>query len=269
MRTQRPTLAVLTIAASTLFIAHRGAATPPFPPRNQCTEIPGHVKCFEELGGLIHGAEITTPTYTLTCRAFRQLYLFRYWGRKKSRAETREVVVAGVCEQRNLQGAILRRWDTLSPIKTHQIDRTLWESTATPLPQDVVRLVSQNGGKRKNKIFSGYYLPEGWSEVTFKDVSVPADYRPFSPLGQKQAWNMTPALGASVESPRFEFQPQCSEGFVVCSAYLKILHPNPQSSEIQVEMVSARRRFSYRTHKGQGLFFDYQTTFLRETFEAP
>jgi len=45
------------------------------PVRNQCTDIPGHVTCFKELNGLIHGGLIKAPTYTLTCRAFRLEYM--------------------------------------------------------------------------------------------------------------------------------------------------------------------------------------------------
>jgi len=249
-----------------LCAAASGAQETPFPPRNRCQDVPGHVKCLTEHGGLIHGAEITTPAYVLTCRAFRQLWLSRYYGRS-SRSEMREVVAAGVCEQRDHEGELIRRWDTLKPLKTSKVDRDLWASTRVSLPEPVVTLISERKGKRTKRIYTGYYLPEGWDQKDQRDPSVPAGFEPFSPLGKTQAWNEDPVGATAVESPRFEAEPNCSEGFVVCTAYLKILHADPGSTEINVEMASARRYFYFRT--GHGKSFRHEATFLRQSFEAP
>ena len=49
--------------------------------------------------------------------------------------------------------------------------------------------------------------------------------------------------------------------------YLSILHPHPASTEVRVEMVSARRYFSYRT--GHRLEYQHDATMLREVFTDP
>jgi hypothetical protein len=239
---------------------------PASPPRNRCTPDPGHVDCLDDHAGLIHGAVIRMPSSRLTCRAFRQLWMRRYKG-KDSRAETREVVVAGVCEQTRPDGTLIRRWSSVDRLPIVRLDRRLWSTLDVPLPQPVVRLVSSNGGERKSWIWSGYYLPRGWNSRTFLDPTAPADFNPWSPLGAVQAWTQPPAGSESVESPLFDRPVACTAGYVVCSPYLSILHPHPASTEVRVEMVSARRYFSFRT--GHPIDYLQDATLLNEVFTDP
>ena len=107
-------------------VAERGPQM--LPVRNRCTDIPGHVTCFKEHNGLIHGGIIKAPTYTLTCRAFRLVWMKR----KKKKIggnyyEKREVVVAGVCEQKDSSSGIINTWSTATglPLKDWYIGKLL------------------------------------------------------------------------------------------------------------------------------------------------
>lgn len=235
------------------------------PPRTSCVDIPGHVTCERKHNGLIHEAVVTAPDFTLHCRAFRHLWIKRYRG-SSSRAETREVVVAGVCDQRALDGRLIKRWSTLDPLETEKIDRKLWDSPEQTLPEPVVKLISRKKKKgRETKFFSGYYLPEGWKESAFSDADATPGYEPFPPLGKEQAWNDADDR-SSIVSPLFAAKAQCSDGFVVCTPYLKILHPNPELSQVEVEMVSARLFFNHRSKKSSRTVHVLPATFMRQSF---
>lgn len=238
---------------------------PASPPRSSCVDIPGHVTCERAHNGLIHGVTVNAPEFTLQCRAFRQLWIKRYRG-SSSRAETREVVVAGVCDQRALDGSLIKRWSTLEPLETKEIDRSLWSTADQELPEPVVTLISQRRKSgRITKFFSAYYLPAGWTETAFNDADAPAGFEPFAPLGSFQAWRGDEDK-TSVISPLFEGEVECSDGFVVCTPYLKILHPNPELSEVEVEMVSGRLFFNHRSKKSSNSAHSLRATFLRESF---
>ena len=239
---------------------------PASPPRNRCIPEAGHVDCFDDHAGLIHGAVIRMPASRLTCRAFRQLWMRRYMGRS-SRAETREVVVAGVCEQTHPDGRLIRRWSTVDRLPTVHLDRGPWSTLAVSPPPPVVRLIAADGGRRKSWIFSGYYLPLGWSFSTVLDPTVPADFNHWPALGAVQPWSQAPTGSESVEGPLFDRPVDCTAGYVVCTPYLSILHPHPESAEVRVEMVSARRYFSYRT--GDRLEYGHDATMLRAVFTDP
>ncbi len=238
---------------------------PSSPPRNPCMDIPGHVSCERANNGLIHGVTVTAPDFTVQCRAFRHLWIKRYRG-SSSRAETREVVVAGVCDQRAHDGRLIQRWSTLDPLETKNIDRSLWSAADQELPDPVVKLISQRRKDgRLTRIFSAYYLPEGWKETAFTDADAPAGFEPFAPLGKVQAWR-DEVDKRSVVSPLFAESVQCSDGFVVCTPYLKILHPDPDLPEVEVEMISGRLFFSHRSKKSSNSVHSLRAKFLRQSF---
>ncbi|MEM8993807.1 MAG: hypothetical protein AAGF23_03335 [Acidobacteriota bacterium] len=251
----RRLIAAAALLAALLTAAAATAAQSP--PRNRCTDVPGHVTCFTDRDGLIHGATVQTPDFTLTCRAFR-----RFWLQRFAAVEAREIVVAGVCEKRR-GGVLVERWSTLDPLQTSPaFDRSPWASVDAALPAGAVEVDQIYGNLYTT--YTGFYLPAGWDGRAVSETSRPAAYDDFPRGGPVQAWTEAPARARSVESPLFDRTPHCGPGFVVCSAYLKILHPDARHRSVAVEMVSARRYFSFTP--GTLKIFEYGAEFRRRTF---
>lgn len=220
---------------------------PPLPPRNICQDAPGHVQCFRYLDGLVHGGVITTPNFTVSCRAFRLVWMRRYKGTKK-RDEMREAVVAGVCQQKDPSGRPMRTWSTAGALPTKYIEKQRYfGSPDAPLPESAIRQVHFEKGKKGRwaAIWFGYYFPNGWGGGHAGDNRSP-QYAHWGDLGGNYIWEKGPAGPASIESPTFSANPVCSAGYVICSAYLKVKHPNPKTRLISVEMVGILRRQEQR-----------------------
>lgn len=217
------------------------------PVRNQCTDIPGHVTCFKELNGLIHGGIIKAPTYTLTCRVFRLIYMRRYHGtHKKKRDEIREVVVAGVCEQKDSSGRVINTWSTASGLPLKYVDKKYFSSTSISLPPGAIRnILAEKKGKRWKRDWFGYYFPNGWGWES-PDTGGQPTYEHWGSLRGEYIWDRHPSGAASVESPFYNPQFSCDEGFVICTPYIKVFHPDPNMKEVIVHMMGAYRHQSQR-----------------------
>ena len=244
-------------------VAERGPQMLPI--RNRCTDIPGHVTCFKELNGLVHGGIIKAPTYTLTCRAFRLVWMKR---RKKKIGgnyyEKREVVVAGVCEQKDSSGGIINTWSTATglPLKDWYIGKQYYYySTSISLPPSAIRKLEE---KKKGGIWFGYYIPDGWGWQDASDTGQPT-YDHWGKLKGEYIWNRYPSGAASVESPFFNQQFSCSEGYVICTPYIKVYHPDPNMKETSVWMIGAFRHQDQRK-KGGVKFYGRSARWYCRTF---
>ena len=217
------------------------------PPRNRCSDIPGHVTCFKTHNGLVHGGVVTMPNGTLVCRAYRLTYMRRYHGSHgKKRDEHREAVVAGVCEKKDLSGRVVERWSTADGLPLQFVSKAYYSSTSAGLPSPAVqRILYEKKGKRWNMAWFGYYFPNGWNWVTGYDNGSPT-YEHWPSLGGAFIWDYPPAHHTGVESPTYNFQESCTPGFVICSSYLKVFHPDPTSSEAIVWLIGAYRNQSQR-----------------------
>jgi hypothetical protein len=218
------------------------------PVRNQCTDIPGHVTCFKELNGLIHGGIIKAPTYSLTCRAFRLVYMYRYHGsHKKKRDEIREAVVAGVCEQKDSSGRIINTWSTASGLPLNYVDKNYYSSTSISLPPSAIwmTLEKKSDHGRWKRAWFGYYFPPDWGIISSPDKGRPI-YEHWGSLGGNYIWDKHPPGAAAVESPFYNQQFSCSEGYVICTPYIKVFHPDPNMKEVIVHMMGAYRHQSQR-----------------------
>jgi len=217
------------------------------PPRNFCSDIPGHVTCFKEHNGLIHGGVIKMPNGTLVCRAYRLTYMRRYHGSHSyKRDEHREAVAAGVCEKKDSAGKVVERWSTADILPLQFVSKGYYSSTSVGLPPPAVqRILYEKDGKRWNMAWFGYYFPSGWDGVNGYDNGNPT-YEHWSSLGGAYIWDFPPAHNTAVESPTYNFQENCTPGFVICSSYLKVFHPDPTSSEAIVCLIGAYRQQSQR-----------------------
>lgn len=216
------------------------------PPRNQANDIPNYVTCFKEHDGLIHGGIIKTPTFTLTCRAFRLVYMYRYSGSsREKRDEIREVAVCGVCEKKDLSGQIVERWSTADflPLTTN-INRGNYSSTSAGVPSPAIRLDNFNKGKhhRWSGSWFGYYFPNGFNVFggNIYDNGSPI-YEHWASLEGEYIWDRYPAGANGVESPLFNYTGQWTKEFVISTSYLKVFHFSPDDSEVIVAMVGAYR----------------------------
>ena len=227
------------------------------PVRSQGTDIPGHVDVFKELNGLIHGGIIYTPTYTLVCKAYR----YFVWTATQG-SETHIDMVAGVCEQKDPSGKVIDRWSTAA--RLHQY----YAGTSIALPTTAVDSRSLRGsGRRKFKFkikippiywykyIHGFYMPDLFqlnkeipSVNTLPDTGIP--WNCFYTRGK---FARTPVPSNAVENPFFNQPAYCSEGFPICTPYIKIFSPAPECKQTIVAMVGAFREQSgsmYRREAG-------------------
>ena len=227
-------------------VAERGPQM--LPVRNRCTDIPGHVTCFKEHNGLIHGGIIKAPTYTLTCRAFRLGYIKRYEEKRpfirKIRKERTEAVVAGVCEQRNQSNKIINPpWSTASKMPLKYIDKSYYSSVSISLPTPAIRNVLNEKRVGWKRAWFGYYFPNGWSVKNTSDMPDTGQptYAWWKNLKGKYMWDYHPSHASCIESAFYNNPEKCSEGFVICTPYIKIFHPDPNMKETVVWMIGAYR----------------------------
>lgn len=217
------------------------------PVRNQCTDISGHVT-FKEQNGLIHGGIVVAPNYTLTCRGFRLEWMDRYRGSHSyKRDEHREVVVAGVCEQKRHSGQIIDTWSTASHLPLRYIDKGYYSSTSISLPQSAIQRIIYDKGKhgRRHWRWFGYYIPESWGWNSAPDTGNPT-YEYWGELGGEYIWDKHPSGAASIESPFSNPQYSCTPGYVICTPYIKVYHPDPNMDKMTVQMIGAYRQQSQR-----------------------
>ncbi len=197
------------------------------PVRNRGVDIPGHVKLYNQCNGLIHGGTITTPGYTLECKAYRFIKGSTW-------------VVAGVCEQKDAEGKVIERWSTADHLKEY------YSSTSRKLPE--YALFCQRVYKPLKKflfkglcvpILTGYYLPYD-KNLVVKALNI------FNPKPQTVTFPDTgipfphPKLDSnSVISPFYNPVQESSFGYPISTPYIKIFSPSPQCRETVVFMISA------------------------------
>jgi len=223
------------------------------PVRNQGTDIPGHVDVFKELNGLIHGGIIHTPGYTLVCKAYR----YFVWTATQG-GETHIDMAAGVCEQKDLSGKVINRWSTAA--RLHQY----YAGTSIVLPTTAVDSRSlRDSGNRKFKFkikippiywykyIHGFYMPDLFrlnkeipSVNTLPDTGIP--WECFYTGGK---FAHAPVPSNAVENPFLNQPAWCSEGFPICTPYIKIFSPMPGCKQTIVAMVGAFREQSGGTYR--------------------
>lgn len=229
-------------------LATAGAAAGQGPPRNVCKPSEGHVTCFRDRHGLVHGGVVRAEGFSVACRAFR-LELFNFLIHKllpKPVIDVEmELVVAGVCEHVDAAGTVVRRWSTVGGLPLKRISASHYASISAPLPTIA-------GGSPPNALTDVRAEDAGGPEVAAagKPTTLLMHYFPLK--GQppetgvpRDLWN---AGAADVESALFAQPIVCDPGFVICSAYLKVRHPHPKTRVIAVDMVGAYRHTSMRNN---------------------
>lgn len=212
------------------------------PVRNCCTDIPGHITCFREHNGLIHGGIRHASGYTLTCRAFRLEYT--HTGDKVERNHV-VAIVAGVCEQKDGSGKTRFVWSTAQRLKNY------YSSTSAELPTSSFRFI--RAGE-----FIGHYAPLMWplevAQAKFrpgtevKDSGQPAltpgislRIISFGGSPNMNMWANPPHYNTAVENVLYNHKPGCTDGFPICTPYITVFAPDPQIKETIVSMVGAFR----------------------------
>lgn len=221
------------------------------PVRNRCTDIPGHIECFKEHNGLIHGGIIHTSDYTLVCKAYR----FFVW-RVLDLGERLETdVVAGVCEQKDRTGQIIKRWATAERLQDY------YATTSIALPDYSMRIEKPFAGGWAERL-SGYCHPdllapelfmfvmEHWNDliVDVPDTHGPAQYEYNPPPGPPAYFNpkfdqfmRPPTYQTAVENALYNQPAYCTEGYPICTQYIKVFSPSPESDITIVAMIGAYR----------------------------
>lgn len=211
------------------------------PVRNCCNDIPGHIECFKENNGLIHGGIVHTPSYTLVCRAFR----FFVWKNLGKFDDLSTDVVAGICEQKDRSGNLINRWSTAERLQEY------YSSTSIPLPAFAEQY------DMNNLIFRGYYYPQRFIKDVFEQgrqgrrvVESPDDGIPIQGFIYNPPPNFNPAFHQFMRPPTYETavenalynQPAyCTDGFPICTPYIKVFSPGPGCQETIVSMIGAYR----------------------------
>jgi hypothetical protein len=156
----------------------------------------------------------------------------RYHGsHKKKRDEIREVVVAGVCEQKDSSGRVINTWSTASGLPLKYVDKKYFSSTSISLPPGAIRnILAEKKGKRWNRAWFGYYFPNGWGWES-PDTGGQPTYEHWGSLRGEYIWEKHPPGASAVESP---------------TPYIKVFHPDPNMKEMTAWMIGAYRHQSQR-----------------------
>ena len=218
------------------------------PVRNQCTDIPVHVTCFKEYNGLIHGGIVYTPGYALYCRAWRFEYLFR-WRCTWDRIERRGVVLRGECELRTQSGAVVDKWR----VGRIYLDDYLDDMDPGYRMHKTNNFNSSSSGERS---WCSFYFPKTWREdmVEVPDTGEPKYVHWGELRGGSYFWGKSPSGQEAVEDPFYNQRASCTPGFVICTPYIKVFHPDPRMESVVVFIVTVvREQMLYKS----GILPDY------------
>jgi hypothetical protein len=226
------------------------AGPPSLPVRNRCVDINGHVECFRMNNGLIHGGIIQTPSFFLVCRAFR-FFIWKTVGKLFNGDEYQTDVVAGICEKRDKQGGLLERWG----VDNRSIQ--VFNNYPLNLPTYAMRYDRTN---LKEIVQSGYYYPMRFNPFVSSDFRehfkrgdkvievpdyAPPEYIPYNPPANFNAefhqFKRSPTYETAVENALYNQPAICSDGFPICTQYIKVFSPSPKMGTVIVSLVSAYR----------------------------
>jgi hypothetical protein len=216
------------------------------PVRNQGTDIPGHVKCFREHNGLIHGGIIYKKNYTLTCKAYRYFRITSVFPAGSIG------IVAGVCEQADMSGKVVNKWSTAKRLQNYYSSTSMSLLNAacqvkrkkTPSPPPPTRYMAYDVHGYYIPPFDGTQFQEMVSGLTPGNMNLPDTGIPFgtfynpSPGG---LFYISPKYKDAVENPLYNKPVHCTMGFPICTPYIMIFSPSPYMKETIVLMIGAYR----------------------------
>ena len=208
-------------------VAERGPQMLPI--RNRCTDIPGHVTCFKEHNGLIHGGVVHAPDYLLRCKAYSFLHIRPTTGN----SQTHTVVVAGVCDQKSPSGQVINTWSIAERLKEY------YSSTSISLPTTCFKW------NRTTYTSVGHYMPENTRPGESPDSGSPRRSYYDPPDNPSRLYQQAPSYENAVENALYTKRPICSEGFPICTPYIKVFHPDPNVKETIVFLMGAYREVWY------------------------
>jgi hypothetical protein len=159
-------------------------------------------------------------------------------------------VVAGVCEQKDKSGNVISRWSTAERLQEY------YSSTSIPLPTFPGRWDLSSGIFRGYYFNKWYYSNECFIEMKKQmknghccilespDDGIPGNI-PYNPPANYNAnfhhFMRPPTYKTAVENALCDQPAYCSDGFPLCTPYIKVFSPGPNFQKVIVSMIGAFR----------------------------